>query len=68
MTSLCRFDLRHLAQQSLRPIRLPRGQGNVSPEGLRDPGDEGNSIETIWAFGSDHIRLDTHRVSHWVTE
>ena len=38
------------------------------PEVRREPEDQGDHIASIWVFGKDHLRFDTHTVMLWETQ
>jgi hypothetical protein len=38
------------------------------PQVPREPKDQGDHIASIWVFGKDHIRFDTHTVMLWETQ
>jgi hypothetical protein len=38
------------------------------PQVPREPKDQGDHIASIWVFGKDHIRFDTHTVMRWETQ
>ena len=45
----------------------PRDRTAVRPEDLPEPEDPGEHVATIWVFGTNHLRLDTHTVWCWET-
>jgi len=46
----------------------PRDQTIPRPEDWREPADKREHVATIWVFGTDHFRFDTHGVSLWETQ